>query len=299
MKLLLLISIFFKLAVASTYIDLGKAGNNFGYNNYLSYLKKDNHCLSSGANNPRVIITGFGKWEKNKLNISSSVLDEVAQEVISLRQESFFGEILNKTILIDTKPVDICFVKLAVAWDISSAILISEADSFKPDLVIMMGDGVSGKLMIETKARNATAKFSGFNHNGDDLGKLSTPKGLFAITGRIRDPRFMEMNWDYFKIKKELSLMSEEFQSTFDIQLNTKHIKSNIYICNALSYTFLRAIDNKKIALFKKKLKLYPKFEKDIKTGFLHLPSLKAKEQTIEQFDLLSKMVKKVISINL
>lgn len=299
MKRIILLSCYINVVFASSFIDLGKAGNIYGYKQYTSYVKKTNHCITTRSENPRIIITSFGAWEKRKNNLSSTLLNEFASEELTLTDDSFFGETLNKTITIKNKSIDVCFIKLAVAWDISSAILIHETERFQPELVIMMGDGLKGKLMIETKARNLTAMLTGFNYKGNELGALNTPKGFSSITGKFRASRYMNMNWNYKKLKKSLLSIIEDHPAPFEIQLNKRHMKSNSFICNALSYTFLQAINNNNISLFKKKLKIYPTFKKRIVTGFLHLPDLEEEERTVENLELLNQMLTSVIDVNL
>jgi hypothetical protein len=291
--------IIFSHAIASVETDFGKKGNIYSYNQYLSYIQKDNHCTQTGSNNPKVIISAFGKWKKNESNISSSVLEEIAQTVISLSDESYFGETINKTISISGKQVDVCLLKLSVAWDISSAILIHESQLFEPDFVLMTGDGLTGKLMIETKARNLNSMSTGYRFDGSEIGKLNTPREFGNITGRTRAPKYSNMTWKFEEIKTQLSTLMSDLDLNYILQLNRNHLKSNIFVCNSLSYTFLQAINNREIHLFKKLLKLKPKFNKVPLTGFIHLPSIKTTDQSTSILKDLESIIKKIISIHI
>lgn len=301
MKILIysFIALTLNTTIAGTKSDFGKKGNIFGLNQYLSYVKKENHCIETNSKNPRVIISAFGTWKKNEDNISSSVLDEIAQNEIVLTEESHFGEAINKTISIEGKQVDVCLIKLSVAWDISSAILIHESQLFKPDFVLMTGDGLKGKLMIETRARNLSSKSTGYKFDGSIMGKLNTPTGFGHITGWLRAAKYSDMTWKFEEINKQLSPLMREINSPYKLQINRVHLKNNIFVCNSLSYTFLQAVNNREIHLFKKLLKLKPNFSKAPTTGFVHLPSIKTADQSTSALIDLKSILEKIISIHI
>lgn len=279
-------------------VDLGEVGNDYGFKKFKKYQAKKHHCADPKDGLKKIMITGFGPFKKRGHNTSALTLEKFAKEEIKLKEESFGGEVRQKIMTIDDQEVQFCFVKLEVFWDLSSAIILNEAALFKPDLILMMGEGYEGQITIETTARNTSSKSSGYNFMGEKL-EINTPQEFLLMNRKSGAHKFETMTWDATQIYEKTIGSMKRSPENLVLNLATKHRKRNIYICNAVSFTTLHSLQNKPLYLFKDKLLMKPSFEKEIQAGFLHLPKLTEFQVTEKMLTFLSDFLKKTIEVHL
>lgn len=286
--------------LGASFVDLGKEGNSFGKKRFKSYLAKKNHCTDPKDGFPKILITGFGPFKKRGHNTSALVLEKYLGSSLDLSDESFGGEVTQTTKKINGIDTHLCFLKLEVMWDLSSAIIATETENFQPDLVLMMGEGSEGTIIIETSAKSTASKLNGYNFQGEREPELNTPKSFSLLHKKSKAKTYENMTWDAQGIFNETISMMQGSPENFILKLAPRHRKKNIYICNAVSFTTLHALNNKPLYLFDDKLVIKSTFNKEIKAGFLHLPKLSSYQaESDEIMDFLALFLEKAISVHL
>lgn len=281
-------------------MDLGKEGNKYGKSQFKKYQAKANHCQDPKDGLPKILITGFGPFKKRGHNTSAIVLENFLGKEIDLNKESYGGELFQTKKNINGQDVHLCFLKLEVFWDLSSAIIINEAQNFMPDLILMMGEGAEGTIYIETSAKSTASMLRGFNYAGEEVSELNTPQSFSLLHNKSKANKYEQMTWDAESIFNETISMMKGSPENFILKLAPKHRKKNIYICNAVSFTTLHALKNKNLYLFDDNLVIKPRFDKEIKAGFLHLPKLSSYQaESSEVIEFLTDFLEKALFVHL
>ena len=119
---------------------------------------------------PRVLVTGFGRFQSQRVNATGMVVSELLDGLdYPLTEPPPAGQIdppapqtavaVGTIVLDGIGEVDVCAMVLPVFWDLASVLVLKEIDAFLPDVVIM--NGVAGSrqpLWLELGAVNrATA----------------------------------------------------------------------------------------------------------------------------------------------
>jgi hypothetical protein len=119
-----------------------------------------------GATRPRVLVSGFGRFQSQRINATGLVVSELLPELdYPFTEPPLAGAIdppepqlavaSGIVHLPQVGEVELCAMVLPVFWDLAAYLVLREAERFDPDLVLM--NGVAGsrqKLWLELGAVN-------------------------------------------------------------------------------------------------------------------------------------------------
>ena len=282
--------------------DLDITGNARVARNFEAYREKTmTGCHSGGGQGPRILISGFGPFNR-KQNISGAVVDVLQRrslwpdQRVWPRQQGFEAPDFDpddrsgtlgahahqRTVWFDGRQFELCLLKVSVEWDFAAAVILHEAEKFQPDFIFMSGYGADlTGVRLEYAALNETSRLSGFDPQGKSLGELNTPLSKWVLPPSLNLPQVLQMNWDPQKVAtsnaQRLAQVSEALgrseaneRWTF-VPMNTADPLNN-YICNNVSYAVLAALRLDSTPLAGGKLVMRPRFEKKPAAAFMHFP---------------------------
>ncbi len=139
-------------------------------------------CRTNGSN-PRVLVTGFGRFMSNQKNATGLIVSKLLPKLTyPMTTPPAAGAIdppgpqlavaLGTITLPKSGNVDVCAIVLPVFWDLAAVLALLEIDAFEPDLVVMNGiAGARQPLWLELGAINKA------DHAADGSGVLSAADG--------------------------------------------------------------------------------------------------------------------------
>jgi hypothetical protein len=282
--------------------DLDITGNARVARNFQTY--RDNSaggCSSGGSQGRRILISGFGPFNRQN-NISGAVVDVLQRhrlwpEVQTWPEDGEFAapefapddssgslgaKAVQRTVRYDGRTLEVCLLKLSVEWDFAAAVILHEAEKFRPDFILMTGYGsdLTG-VRLEAAALNDTTRLSGFDPAGKALGDLNTPISKWVLPVSSDVPDVLEMQWDNQKISMQnrarlLQMSGALGRTETDERWKFVAMKSadplNNYICNNVSFAVLASMQTASLPLAGGKLVLSPQFSKLPRAAFMHYP---------------------------
>jgi hypothetical protein len=286
-------------AVAPSYgqdkSDLGEQGNLFVAKTFDAYrqLHPDGACHAQGSGK-RVIVTGYGLFSGVPYNISGTVVRSMADPAFwpdqivlgaphgaawtsprpGLVSPSDVGAVaFNRSLIIDGRRYEACFLVLDVIWDLAGAIVVHEESRFKPELILMTGRG-GEQASFEAGALNRASPYPGYDADGRPLGSINVPQSKWVLPDDPVDLA-LAMTWD----PRELAAASEsevELLGYSAVGQRTARPENN-YLCNDISFVALHASQNRATNLAGGRITLdSPELPKPPVVGFLHFPAADA-----------------------
>jgi len=207
------------------------------------------------ADRPRVLVTGFGRFQSNWRNASGQIVATLIDELsYPLTDPPPSGEIdppeaqtavARSTIALpDSGPVELCVMVLPVFWDLAALLALKEIEAFDPDLVIM--NGIAGSrqpLWLELGAVNRARGLQ----DGSNILAAVEGSPLISTASDDDTARGNLLSWQPVREAIELALASEgptlaSNEMRFDeIAQGTRLAgfprSSNTYLCNNTTYT--------------------------------------------------------------
>jgi len=275
--------------------DLGPAGNAAISRVFSSYQRQGRHCEDVGSHGRRILISGFGRFSGAAFNISGAVIRSMADpgfwpsefdsrsttaaagaapQAGHLSAHDHGGWTAQRTLTIDGEIFEVCFVLVDVLWDLSAAIILHEAERFRPDLILMTGRGAqSHSATIEAGALNVASAQAGFAADGQVLANNS-PLSRWVLpipeTGETPPPE-IAMTWDGAALADGLSPLMAAMPGGFQVTAAHAARPENTYICNNVSYVVLNALQGFPVTLAGDLLRLTPQLQES-RAGFFHYP---------------------------
>lgn len=282
--------------------DLGLTGNARVLRNFQAYIENSTGgCHGLGSGRPRLLISGFGPFNRSR-NISGAVVGVLQRRSLwpdridwpstgEFSAPEFAPDDLpgrwgawavQRTLSFDGREYDVCLLKLTVEWDFAAAVILHEAEKFRPDFILMTGYGsdLTG-VRLESAALNKTRRLSGFDPQGRALGEVNSPVSEWILPSELNPPDVLPMNWNAQRIAqmngRRLNQVSESLGRT---ESRTRWTfvpvrgadPLNDYICNNVSYAVLAGLRSEVLPLAGGKLILRPRFAKTPAAAFMHYP---------------------------
>jgi len=269
--------------------DLG-TGNQDVVRRFDLYQNKINGCNGAG-DGKRVLVTGFGLFAGASFNISGTVVKAMAARNFwpqrvdlsragfrSFRSSRLPGERLQKSehggratqrsLIIDNQIYEVCYLLLEVTWDLAAAIIVHEARTFKPDLIMMTGRGGSQRETIfEAGAVNRATRYHGFSADGR-ANTANTP-----VSNEITDSSgTLNLSWNNRRLAAVTLPLVRRIWSGFSTTSPTRARSSNSYICNNVAYVVINALSGRTTKLAGGNLLVAP-LDFRAKAGFMHFPT--------------------------
>jgi len=281
--------------------DLGYLGNSRAQRRFEDYVKsKTSGCNAEGPKNKRILISGFGPFNRSS-NISGAVVQllqnselwpESAGWSTTLRSAPRFtpndnpGELgaraIQRSVMFENDDFVLCLVNTSVEWDLAAAIVMHEANHFRPDFILMTGYGTHPTGMrIEHSALNKTSQLSGYDPTGRYLTGVNTPESDWIAPPALRLPATIEMNWNTHTIAREvapdfdrlnLELTHLNKQADFYPLAMTAADPLNNYVCNNMSYAVAASLRVSSLPLAGNRIRIQSTLNRQIGMGFAHYP---------------------------
>jgi len=245
--------------------DLGP-GNQYVFDRFESYKQNGFICDEPKLDQKRVILSGFGPFSGSSTNISGEVLKfmtgiesvDAAFDVVGAARE----------LVIENQSVQICFLITATTWDLAAAILVSEAERFQPDFILMTGQGTS-KFVLETTAINQTLFSVGYAMDGSSLIE-NKPLKNFVLPAGPGIQASIDMSWNESAVEQAIEFKTAALGYAADVE--SAVISPDNYICNNLRFVVAHAAQGVALELAGGLIQLQPQFVTEPFVGFAHYP---------------------------
>lgn len=282
--------------------DLGLTGNGRVRRNFEAYKAgRGEGCTGAGAQTKRLLLTGFGPFNKKK-NVSGAVVGLLQDPQLwsermswpegnswahpSFQPDDSPGTLgasaSQRTLWFDGQQIEVCFLRLTVEWDFAAAVILHEAERFKPDFILMTGYGVNPTgLRLEAGALNETMSLPGYDPRGRWLGEMNRPVSTWIVPPQLQMPHELPMGWSTVKIARASAPRLQQASAVvgrneagrvWEFVPMPSADPENDYICNNISYVVLAALQSKPIPLAGGQLIVNPRFSKTPRAAFLHYP---------------------------
>lgn len=265
------------------------------FETFESYQEKSEHCRRVEGRS-RVMITGFGLFG-DSFNISGLSTMSMANpnfwpEAVDLSKPeepdpdalrnfarhdeldtSHGGLIEQRTLTIDGRDYEVCFLYLDVRWDLAASIILHESRVFAPDLVIMSGMNGSEKTRTiwESGAINLVGRASGYDAEGIiDADNRPVDSGSKIVEN---DPlaHKLVMSWKAEELAQSTLPLIAKVDPSYRSGVGQAR-SSNDYICNNVSYAVMSGLSGKTVKLASE-LIVFEAESHHALVGFLHYPS--------------------------
>ena len=304
--------------------DLGHIGNLFvakEFSDYKRAFSKNNGCKSAPESTVhRVIVTGFGLFSGVNYNISGAVISSMAdasfypsiidpaklpdyQNQIAhdgiIKSHSAGVTIANRSMQINGKLFDVCFITANVEWDFASAVFLDQATQFKPELILMTGRGTS-EVSLEVGALNNATQSTGFDPNGKPETNNRPVSDGAAVLEEYPIDSTLALTWSAEAVNSAIRPLVDNLGYQVIVQNEAR--SENNYICNNVSFVVANASQNKETRLAGGELILpNPNFKTLPKVGFFHFPSVdsenpNAKNYSAQIFQWSHVMARAIVS---
>lgn len=273
--------------------QLGYSGNQLVAKRFRDFKNGTQHCRAAGAGK-RVLVSGFGLFTGVDYNISGVVVGSMADgsgAVSSgkLQASDRGASVKNRTMTINGKTLEICFLTLDVQWDFAAAILTHEIESFRPAFVLMTGRG-GDTANFEAGALNRAMTLSGFEANGAKH-QDNTPQMDYILMNR---PSKSYMAWSPTALRDATQDLVQSLGH--QVTASSAPRTDNTYICNNVSYVVLEAIKGAHVSLAGGYLRMNPVINASTKAGFFHFPA--AARNSPEDVAVWVKVLAKIIDVS-
>lgn len=193
-----------------------------------------------------------------------------------LRSSDRGGRAFSRSLEIEGRRYDACFLILDVTWDLAAAILVHEVSAFKPELVMMLGRG--GKAAhVETVAANRASRTAGHAASGDTLGDRNRPESDWILPDYPVDHR-LPMRWSATAVAEAMTPHLEGLSAAPAVGSEP----GGSYLCNALSFVALHATGNRPTRLAGDHVQLpSPELPSPPAVGFVHVPAFPSPESEV------------------
>lgn len=211
----------------------------------------------------RVLVTGFGRFIENRENASGRIVSSLVPGLeYPLIEPPIEGEIddpaaqvsvtLSTIHLPGVGEVDVCAMILPVFWDLASFLVLSEANVFLPDVVLMNGiAGGAQPIWMELGSTNAAVA----RPDGSGiLMPIETGTPLLSGLAEEERARGLLMSWDEVRAAAEARIgeLAEETEDsgvTFGSILSGVRYAgyprdSNTYLCNNTTFVVNYVLDH-------------------------------------------------------
>lgn len=283
--------------------DLGEQGNAYVAKTFDAYrrLHPDGACRASGTG-MRVLLTGYGLFSGVPYNVSGSVVRSMADpafwpERVDLKNpmpaplapprtalvsaSDAGAEAYNRTLYIDGRRYEACFLVLDVIWDLAGAIVIHEESRFKPSVVIMTGRG-GDEASFEAGALNRASPYPGYDADGRPLGSINVPESPYIVADEPVDAE-LPMTWNARALASAAEPEAEALGYAAAGQASAR--PDNTYLCNDVSFVALHASLNRPTNLAGGRLLLAsPELPAPPAVGFLHFPAVDAAHPDLSSY---------------
>lgn len=272
-------------------VNLGTKGNNDAADRFQKYTQKNGGCKAS-TNSQRVLLTGFGLFD-SEYNISGLVVENMSSDKFwpskskisdsvpvdikkvadgTLKGAEASGIAINRTLTIDEKTYDVCFLILDVRWDVAAAIIVHEMQRFQPNLVVMTGRSGRQAAVIEGAAQNRTMIYGGFFNDGK-MDTINTPKSENENVLPANDAgvqQIIRMSWDNKELQRATSNLID--QLGYKVDAPSTPSDSSTYVCNNVAFVANHAALGVTLNLAGGQIVLKPNIKSAPQIGFFHYP---------------------------
>lgn len=267
-----------------------------------AYKKSSKHC-TPGTTESRAIVTGFGLFghgdnisgvnalnmsreafwpEKIKLSEWKNLIPNTSVHLSDELKTENGVWVKQRTLEINRRKVEVCFLYLDVQWDLAASIILFESSLFKPDVVIMGGmNGVEPTVTYwETQAINSARAYEGFTSDGQkDLGNIPR-KVESKILENHPFENIVNLTWNGSMLASATSPIIKAISSEYDSRSRPMELRNN-YICNNVSYAVSVGLSGQDVALAGELIRIQAS-SKTAKVGFLHYPKNASEEDRID-----------------
>jgi hypothetical protein len=212
---------------------------------------------------PRVLVTGFGRFLENRENATGRIVSKLVPDLeYPLTDPPAEGEIddpeaqLSVTVSTIDLPgvgeVDVCAMVLPVFWDLAAYLVLTEAQAFLPDMVLMNGiAGGTQPIWMELGTTNAAVALP----DGSCI-LLPIEDGAPLLSGLAEEDqgRGLLMSWAEVRAAAEsriaeLADEEDEAGTTFGSTLQGVRYASyprpsNTYLCNNTTFVVNYVLDH-------------------------------------------------------
>ncbi len=279
--------------------------NETVHRTFEAYKKSSKHC-TPGPTDSRAIVTGFGLFGHgdnisgvNALNMSRESFwpkkikladwkNLITAEPVHLSDELKTENgvwIKQRTLEIDQRKIEVCFLYLDVQWDLAASIILYESSLFKPDVVIMGGMNGAEETVTywETQAINSARVYEGFTSDGQkDLGNIPKDKESKILENHPFE-KIVDLTWNGPNLASATAPIIKSISTEYDSLSRPMKLRNN-YICNNVSYAVSVGLSGQDVALAGELIHL-PASSKTAKVGFLHYPSRASEEDRIDNIE--------------
>lgn len=264
--------------------DLGAAANARAARVFNAYRRSHpGGACPAGGGGTRLLLTGFGPFDGLSYNVSGAAvrsmadpafwpenapLDSVApapdarpDDAAPSSEEG--AEAFERSLVIDGRRYDVCFLLLDVAWDSSGAIVAYEESKFRPALVLMTGVG-SKVARVESSAYNTA--------DAADADNAGAKPVSTAILPSLPEGQEVPMTWDAGRLAAVVRPDVEALGWRVEA-MPRGWPKGEDFICNNVSLVALNASLDLPTELAGGLIRLRsPELAQAPVVGFFHLP---------------------------
>jgi hypothetical protein len=210
---------------------------------------------------PRVLVTGFGRFLDIRENATGRIVEAflpgIAYPLTEPPAEGQVDDPAPQTVVdsgVITLPasgeVEVCAMILPVFWDLAGALVLSEIESFAPDLVIM--NGVAGYVQPMWLELGAVNEAVGLEDGSGVLAAVPGSPVLHDVPDTL-DARPNLLSWDAVRAAAEAEIAlragSIEAGRSFGEVLSGVRFagfprSSNTYLCNDTTYLVSTVLDH-------------------------------------------------------
>jgi len=204
---------------------------------------------------PRVLVTGFGRFQSNRQNATGEVVSALLDELTyPLTDPPADGQIdppapqtavaLGRVELPKVGEVDVCAMVLPVFWDLAAVLVLAEIEAFAPDFVLL--NGIAGwrqPLWLELGSIN---RARALEDGSDVLMPIEEGAPLIATASEDDYARPLLLSWHTVRAAVDGAIEAhgpDERDGTplSDILQGARFAgyprSSNTYLCNNTAYT--------------------------------------------------------------
>lgn len=219
-------------------------------------------CAIRDPDRPRVLVTGFGRFESAWNNASGRVVSALVPEarypqtsaprrgnVDPPEPQLSVGQ---RTVELPQVPgpVDVCAVISPVSWDLAATIVAKEVDAFRPSFVVMNGVSPHRELLLELGAINAAI----VEHDGSNRLRPAASEGeLYApIIPDVAPSEHLRgslLSWSAVRdqargVLPRRGAASNDLLPFEDVVFAGYPRSSNTFVCNNLTYALGYLMDH-------------------------------------------------------
>jgi len=204
---------------------------------------------------PRVLVTGFGRFQSNRANATGEVVSELLDGLTyPLTDPPAYGQIdppapqtavaLGTVELPGVGEVDLCGMVVPVFWDLAAVLVLKEIEAFSPDFVLL--NGIAGgrqPLWLELGSIN---RARALEDGSDILMPIEEGAPLIPTAPEEEYARPLLLSWHAVRAAAEQAITShaaDEREGTplSDVLHGVRFAgyprSSNTYLCNNTAYT--------------------------------------------------------------